>query len=70
LFCRGGKPPKIKDEALTATSPLFGLPGICKVIQDGARSRDRTDDLFHEVEAVKAFPTDNDTELEKRDTCR
>jgi hypothetical protein len=29
------------------------------VIQDGTRSWYRTDDLFHEVEAVKAFPTPN-----------
>jgi hypothetical protein len=33
----------------------------------GLRSRYRTDDLFHEVEEVKAFPTANDTKLEKRD---
>ncbi len=51
-------------EALLATSPWFRLRGICKVVQDGARSRYRTDDLFHEVEAVKAFPTANNTKLE------
>jgi hypothetical protein len=27
------------------------------------------DDLFHDVKAVKAFPTDNDTELERRNAC-
>jgi hypothetical protein len=42
------------------------IAGHLQVVQDGARSRYRTDDLFHEVEAVKAFPTDNDTELERR----
>ena len=34
------------------------------MIQEGARIRYRTDDLFYEVEVVKAFPTADDTKLE------